>query len=190
MRKLVLIVHTSVDGFIADENGSFAPFNPSPENLDFVCGLTDTADMLLAGRVSYQMLEAFWPTAKDKFDATESEIRYSNWYNSSKKIVLSNTMRKDRPDMIILNKDIPDEIRRLKQQGDKSILMFGSPTAFQTLHQHDLIDEYQMILYPEVFGRGIPLFSRDGTSKRLELVSTKQLTKGEIAMNFKVLREQ
>ena len=59
MRKIILIVHTSLDGFVAGVNGEFDNFKPSPENLDFVCSLTDNSDAALVGRVSYEMLESF-----------------------------------------------------------------------------------------------------------------------------------
>lgn len=185
MGKLILIVHISIDGFVADENGTFNNFNPSPENLDFVCSLTDEADTALAGRVSYQMLETFWPAAKDKPDATPSEIRYSNWYNSARKVVLSNTLSgANLHNTHIISKNIPDEIRNIKEQGSKNILMFGSPTAFQTLYRYDLIDEYRVILYPAVFGKGIPLFSGNEHLKQLQLADTRQLSNGEIVLNY------
>ncbi|HMR83143.1 MAG TPA: dihydrofolate reductase family protein [Niabella sp.] len=185
MRKLILIVHASIDGFVADKSGTFDNFNQSPENLDFVNSLTNEADTALAGRVSYQMLESAWPSVKDKPGATESEINYSNWYNRARKIVLSTTLSGvTQENMIIISEHIPDEIQKLKGQGNSNILMFGSPTAFQTLFRYNLIDEYYIILYPVVFGRGIPLFSGNEVLKHLKLTGTKQLSKGEIVLNY------
>lgn len=185
MGKLILIVHTSIDGFVADKNGTFDNFNPSPENLDFVCSLTNGADTALAGRVSYQMLESAWPGVKHNPNATPSEIKYSNWYSSARKVVLSGTLSSaNLPNTIILSKNIPDEIRKIKEEGNGNILMFGSPTAFQTLYKHDLIDEYRIILYPVVFGQGIPLFSGNELLKEFKLADTKLLSNGEIVLNY------
>lgn len=92
MRKIILIVHTSIDGFVAGKRGEFDDFNPSPENLDFISSLTEEADAALMGRVSYQMLQSFWPDARNKPYASKSEIKYSNWFNDAQKIVLSNSM--------------------------------------------------------------------------------------------------
>jgi dihydrofolate reductase len=92
MRKIILIIHTSIDGFVAGKRGEFDDFNPSPENLDFICSLTDEADAALMGRVAYQMLQSFWPDARNKADASKSEIKYSNWFNDAQMIVLSNSM--------------------------------------------------------------------------------------------------
>ena len=135
MRKLILIVHTSLDGFVAGENGEFDGFNPSPENLDFVCSLTDEADAALAGRISYQMLESYWPTARDKANATSSEIKYSNWYNDAEKIVLSKSLSKTNLNKTtIISENIADKILEVKNRKGKNILMFGSPTIFEILN--------------------------------------------------------
>lgn len=190
MRKIILIVHTSLDGFAADADGTFDNFNPSPENLDFVCSLTDHADAALAGRVSYQMLESFWPTARDKKDATPAEIKYSNWYNASEKIVISRTLTALHPQITFIADDIADKILKIKNQPGKNILMFGSPTTFETLHELNLIDEYWIIQYPVIFGIGITFFTRVRHSTRFDLVDLRSFSSGEIALHYKIIRNE
>jgi dihydrofolate reductase len=187
MRKIILIVHTSLDGFVAGENGGFDKFNPSPENLDFVCSLTEEADAALAGRITYQMLNAHWPTARDKENASKSEIKYSNWYNNARKIVLSKSLSENNlSDVTILSEDIERKLIEIKDQKGKNILMFGSPTAFQALNKLALIDEYWVINYPALFGKGIPFFTLAEAPKRLKVLSTRQLSHGEIAIHYHV----
>jgi dihydrofolate reductase len=70
MRKLVLIVHTSLDGFVAGPQGELSDFDPGEDNLAFVASLTETADAAMFGRLSYELLEAHWPHVKDKPDAS------------------------------------------------------------------------------------------------------------------------
>jgi dihydrofolate reductase len=70
MRKLVLIVHTSLDGFVAGPQGELHDFDPGEDNLAFVASLTETADAAMFGRVSYELLEAHWPHAKDELDVS------------------------------------------------------------------------------------------------------------------------
>ncbi|MEO7801823.1 MAG: dihydrofolate reductase, partial [Ginsengibacter sp.] len=91
MRKLIIVAHISLDGFVAFRDGSLSGFEAGKENLDFVCHLTRNADAALFGRISYQLLNSYWPTAKDLPNASEGEIEYSNWYNTATKIVLSKT---------------------------------------------------------------------------------------------------
>jgi dihydrofolate reductase len=185
MRKLILIVHTSLDGFAAGEKGEFDNFNPSPENLDFVCSLTDEADAALAGRVSYQMLNSYWPTARDKAGATPSEIKYSNWYNEAEKIVVSKSLSDtDLKKTTILSENIADRLRQIKAQKGKNILMFGSPATYQTLDEFDLIDEYWVIQYPVLFGNGISFFTRAKKPKRFKFMSIKQFSNGELAIHY------
>ena len=66
MRKLVLVVHVSLDGFVAGPKGELDGFDAGEENLEFVCGLTKDADAALFGRLSYEMINGHWPTVKDK----------------------------------------------------------------------------------------------------------------------------
>ena len=93
-----------------------------------------------------------------KPEASLSEVRYSTWYNSTRKVIASTTI--DAPDKstAIIHKDIPEYIRKLKQKKGKSIVIFGSPALFQSILAFDLIDEYHIILYPVILGDGIPLF--------------------------------
>src|SRR5215831_2015105 len=93
MRKLVLLAHTSLDGFVASPQGELDDFDPGEENLQFVCDLTEQADSALFGRVSYELLNKYWPTAKDLPNASKGAVAYSNWYNAAKKIVISKTMK-------------------------------------------------------------------------------------------------
>jgi dihydrofolate reductase len=187
MRKIILIIHTSIDGFVASENGDFDELVQSPENLDFVCSLTDTADAVLAGRTSFQMLDSYWPTAHQNPDASPGEIKYSNWYNKAEKIVLSKSLtEKKSGDVTVLSENIEDGLLQIKNKKGKDILLFGSPSVYKALTKLNLIDEYWMIKYPVLLGQGIPLF--DYTNKlKLKCLSSKQFAKGEIAIHYKVL---
>src|SRR6516164_4116473 len=102
MRKLVLVAHASLDGFIAGENGSLDGFEASEENLQFVCSLTQDADAALFGRKSYQLLDSYWPTANKLPNASKGTIVYSNWYNATTKIVISKTLPKEIADNTIV----------------------------------------------------------------------------------------
>src|SRR5687767_14149817 len=130
MREVVLIVQTSLDGFVGVPNGEFDNFIGGEENLEFVCSITDDADAALLGRVSYQLLDSEWPTAASKPEAPKNVIKYSNWYNSVSKFVLSRSLKNNNSaNTYIISENIEQEINYLKQQPGKNILIFGSPTA-------------------------------------------------------------
>jgi dihydrofolate reductase len=187
MRQLIAVAHISLDGFVAFTDGSLAGFAAGQDNLEFVCGLTHHADAALFGRISYQLLDSYWPGAKALPNATKGEIEYSIWYNAATKIVLSKTLQQtDAANTIIIGDNVAEEIRNIKQQPGKDILIFGSPKAFQSLAKYDLIDEYAIFVNPVIFGKGIPLFDGSTPKTKLKLSSTKQFPNGEIALHYKV----
>ncbi len=187
MRKLISVVHTSLDQFVAGENGDFDELVQSPENLDFICSLTDKADAVLAGRVSYEMLDSYWPTAHQSPGVSASVVKYSHWYNSAEKIVLSKTLSEKKNDnAIVLSKNIGDGITQIKNKKGKDILLFGSPSVCQALMKLKLIDECWIILYPVVLGNGIPLFKGIEKTIKLKCLASTRFTMGEIAIHYKV----
>ncbi len=189
MRKLILVVHTSLDGFVAGLKGELDDFNAGQENLEFVCKLTEEADTALFGRISYELLNSYWPTAKDRPNATKGEILYSNWYNKVNKIVISKTMTNASfNNTIIISGNISNAIMKIKEQKGKNILIFGSPSVSQTLMQFDLIDNYWIFINPTIFGQGIPLFVVLPYKIKLNLMAKKQFLNGEIALNYEVDR--
>ena len=189
MRKLILIAHTSLDGFAAGLNGELDGFEASEENLKFVCHLTENANAALFGRVSYQLLNDYWPTAKDRPRATQGEIAYSNWYNGAQKIVISRSIRGiNLNKTTFLSENIPDEITLMKKGTGKNILIFGSPAVSQLLMTHSLIDEYWIFVNPIIFGKGISLFAETQHQIKLKLDTTKQFSNEEFALHYIVDR--
>jgi dihydrofolate reductase len=188
MRKLILVVHTSLDGFVAGSNGELNGFEPGEENLVFVCKLTETADAALFGRISYALLDSYWPTAKDRSNATMGEIAYSKWYNGAQKIVISRTLNKDNlHNTTVISKNIAHEISKIKEQTGKDILIFGSPATTQTLIQLNLVDEYWVFVNPVIFARGIPLFANIPDKIKLKLLATTQFSNAEVALHYAVI---
>ena len=185
MRQLILIAQTSLDGFVAGVNGEFDNFIGGEENLEFVCSLTDRADAALLGRISYELLNADWPTTANKPGATKNMVKYSNWYNASAKIVLSHTLQA-KGNTIIINDNLPQEITKIKQQEGKDILVFGSPSIVHALLELDLLDSIWLIVHPVIFGSGIPLFKKAQKLIKLELVNSKKLSNGTLCNQYAV----
>lgn len=185
MRKLILIAHTSLDGFVASPSGELDGFDAGAENLEFVCRLTKQADAALFGRVSYQLLHRYWPAAKDNPAATWGEVAYSHWYNKAQKIVISKTLDATSLDnTTVISENIPNAVLKIKHQPGKDILLFGSPTVAQLLMQHHLIDSYWIFVNPVIFGNGIPLFAGTGAGLKLELAATQSFPNGEMALYY------
>ena len=189
MRQLTLVAQTSLDGFVAGLKGEFDNFIGGEENLEFVCSITDNADAALLGRISYELLNSDWPNAANKPDATKSMVKYSNWYNSATKIVVSKTlMPNGAGNTIIINDNFLPEITKIKQQEGKSILVFGSPSVAHSLLEIDLMDSIWIIVHPVIFGSGILLFKKMQKVIKLELITSKKLSNGTLCNKYAVLK--
>jgi dihydrofolate reductase len=189
MRKLILLAQISTDGFVAGRNGEFDNFIDG-ESLEFVCSLTEDADAALFGRKSYELLESYWPTAADKPNASEFEIKYSEWYNKVPKYVLSRTIQfAGSANTRTFNENIVSEIHTLKSEPGKNILIFGSPSAVHTLLQLNLIDGIWLIIHPVLFGTGISLFKDRDKVTKLQLSATKNFPNGLVAVNYSIPHE-
>src|SRR6187401_2723771 len=145
MRKIISFMHMSLDGFVAGPNGELNWAKVDDEIFDHVGKRISEGDTALYGRVTYQLMESYWPTAADKPNASKHDIEHSKWYSKVHKVVLSKTMNPDNyreTNTTIISDNLSDRINDIKQQGDKEILFFGSPTATHSLLQLNLIDGY------------------------------------------------
>ena len=189
MKKLTLVVHVSLDGFVAGPHGELNKFPPGDENLVFVASLTESADTILFGRKSFELLDDYWPTVKDNPEATHAEVDYSSWYHFAKKVVVSSTLQLgERADLQVLDDNVLAGIRKLKEGDGKDILLFGSPFLTQLCMQHQLIDSYRIFINPVIMGEGIPLVAGLPAAVKLRLLSTKTFANGEIALYYEPLQ--
>jgi dihydrofolate reductase len=185
MRQIVLSLHISLDGFVAGLKGEMDWIRFDQELFDLVGKFTDEADTALFGRVTYQMMENYWPAAADKPDATKHDIEHSQWYNSVDKIVLSRTMKSKGSDKTrFVSSNINEEIIQLKNMEGRNILIFGSPTVAQYLMSYNLIDQYWLFVNPVILGQGIPLFPGIMDRIDLKLLQTKVFPYGVAGLNY------
>ena len=193
MRKIISFMHISLDGFVAGPNGEINWVKVDEELFDYVGKRISEGDTALYGRVTYQMMENYWPTAGDKPTATRHDIEHSKWYSKVHKVVLSKTMKDaDLTNTLIISDNLSDSINEIKQSrngGSKDILLFGSPTATHSLIKLNLIDGYWLFVNPIILGRGIPLFVDIKDKIKLNLLNTRQFTSGVTELNYTVARQ-
>lgn len=186
MRNLVLFMHTSLDGYVAGPNGEMDWINTNEEMFEYAARRINESDLALYGRVTYQMMEGYWPTAADQPNATKHDIEHSRWYNNVEKVVLSRTMKDaHRIHTKIVSVNVADEIKKLKHGAGKDILMFGSPTAAYSLMSENLIDDYWLFVNPVLLGQGIPLFKGTKDKTALTLATSKVLPSGVVCLHYK-----
>jgi dihydrofolate reductase len=192
MRKIISFMHISLDGFVAGLNGEMDWIKVDEEIFNYVGKRISKTDTALYGRVTYQMMENYWPTAGDKPAASRHDIEHSRWYSKVHKVVLSTTMKDaGLANTNIISDNLSDRINEIKQSrpapgrgGSGDILLFGSPTATHSLIQQNLIDGYWLFVNPIILGRGIPLFVGIKDNIKLNLLTTQQFTCGVTELNY------
>lgn len=173
LRKLVVSEWITLDGvFDADSMKEwFEPYE-SPDRQEYIKENVLTSDAFLVGRVTYEMLAAYWPNQRN------NEMGVADKLNSAPKYVVSSTLKKaEWNNSTIINEDVVEEITKLKQQPGQDILVFGSATLVQSLMEADLVDEYRFLVHPIIIGSGKRFF-RDEMVAKLKLVKTKTLALG------------
>jgi len=189
MRKIISFMHISLDGFVAGPNGEMDWIKVDQELFDYVGNRIGKGDTALYGRVTYEMMEGYWPTAADNPNASKHDIEHSKWYSEVHKVVLSTTMKgADLTNTKIISSNLSNEINKIKQQEGEDILLFGSPTATHSLIQENLIDGYWLFVNPIILGQGIPLFKGVQEKTKLKLLNTHQFTCGVTELNYTVER--
>jgi dihydrofolate reductase len=187
MRKIISFMHVSLDGFVAGPNGEMDWIKVDQEIFEYAGDRIGEGDTAMYGRVTYQMMEAYWPTAADSPTASKHDIEHSKWYSKVHKVVLSKTMNEaGLTNTKIISDNLLDNINEMKQQQGEDILLFGSPTATHSLMQLNLIDGYWLFLNPIILGEGIPLFANIQQQTKLQLLNTRQFSCGVTALNYTV----
>lgn len=159
MANLILFQHISLDGYAASNDGNLSWVHIDDEMFERVGKRIDETDTAVYGRKTYEMMRAYWPTAADQPNASAHDIKHGAWYKKAHKIVLSRTMKcADDPLCRVINADLVKDMRKIKEQTAKDILIFGSPTAGHALMDADLVDGYWFFLNPVLLGSGIPVF--------------------------------
>jgi dihydrofolate reductase len=186
MRNIISFMHMSLDGFVAGPNGEMDWIRVDEEIFDHVGKRIGEGDTALYGRVTFQMMENYWPTAGDKPDATRHDIEHSQWYQKARKVVLSMTMKETGlTNTTVISDNLPERIGELKQQpGSQEILLFGSPTATHSLLQLNLIDGFWLFVNPVILGQGIPLFAGIRDKINVKLLNVKQFSSGVTALDY------
>ena len=189
MRKIISFMHISLDGFVAGPNGEMDWIKVNEEIFDHVGKRISQGDTSLYGRVTYEMMENYWPTAADKPTASNHDIQHSKWYKKVHKVVLSKTMNDEGLNNTkIISDNLTERINEIKQQTGEDILLFGSPTATHSLMQLNLIDGYWLFVNPVILGRGIPLFIDIKEKIKLNLLTTRHFDCGVTELNYVVDR--
>ena len=168
MRKLIAAINMTLDGF-CDHTAMIA----DEEIHQHYSELLSNADTLIYGRITYQLMESYWPSVVKNPTGIKPTDEFAVLIDNISKIVFSRTLQTvDWKNTKLKKEVIKEEVLELKQQVGKNILV-GSPGLIAAFTQLDLIDEYQLSVQPIVLGNGLPLFKNFNDRINLKLLKTK-----------------
>jgi len=187
MRKITVFTNLTLDGVMQapgrpdeDTRGGFqyggwaAPYAAMSQ----VGGnLSDTGPMLF-GRRTYEDFYSFWPKQKDN--------PYTEVLNNAEKYVASTTLKEPLAwtNSTLLKGDVPEAVAKLKAQSGKDFLVMGSGELVQTLMQHNLVDQYVLMIHPLVLGTGRRLFREGSPHATIQLVNSKTTPNGVVIATY------
>ena len=183
MRKLTVFNSITLDGYFTDRDGKldWAHTQQDKEWTDFVSDNARSEGELLFGRVTYEMMKAYWPTAM----AAEQMPVVADHMNRARKVVFSRTMTQtDWENTRIVSGDIEEEVRRMKEADGRPLVLMGSGTIVTQLTDARLIDEYQFVVTPVVLGAGRTMFDGIKKSLELDLTSMRHFKNGNVLMHY------
>ena len=182
MRKLIFFMLVSLDGFYEGPGHSIDWHNVDGEFNEFAIAQLDSVDTLLFGRVTYEMMAAYWPSvAAARNDPVTAEAM-----NRLQKIVFSRTLPEAAWQNTRLVRDnVAEEITTLKAQPGKDLIVLGSSDLAVRMIQDGLIDEVRIMVNPVVLGGGKVLFKGLKTRLKLELMSARIFKSGNVLLYYR-----
>ena len=184
MRKLIAAMNMTLDGF-CDHTAMIA----DDEIHQHYNELLSSADTLIYGRKTYQLMESYWPSVVKDPTGNKPMDEFAVLINNISKIVFSRTLKNVEWKNTTLKKEIiKEEILELKKQAGQNIVV-GSPSLIVAFMQLDLIDEYQLAVHPVILGSGLPLFKNIRERKDLKLLKTKTFGSGVVAFYYKATKD-
>ena len=183
MRNVTYAINLTLDGCC-----DHTKFNPTDDDevLEHYTYLLRDFDLLVYGRITYQLMVPYWPDIAKSQSETKADVEFAQTFVSKKKIVLSRSLAsaEDRNTRIVRT-NLRDEILKLKQEPGKHILVGGVDIPSQLI-ELGLVDEYRFVVMPIIAGKGRRLFEGVNLPEKcqLKLVESKTLKSGCVALRY------
>ncbi len=185
MRKIIFLMHVSLDGYVAGPNGEMDWLVYNEDLQQYVYALHDTMDTAIYGRVTYEMMHDYWPTALSNPDSTPGDLAHARWYADATKIVVSRLQDTvEGANTVLIKDNLKDELLKIKQQPGQDMWLLGSPGLAQSLMRLDLIDEYRLNINPVILGAGKLLFAELESLLNLKLLESQTFTGSVVALRY------
>ncbi|MER5380978.1 dihydrofolate reductase family protein [Streptomyces sp. NPDC002688] len=183
MRKIVLMSSVSLDGFIEGPNKEIDWHRVDGELHQHFNDEVRGFGALLSGRVTHELMAAYWPTADKDPQSSPEEVEFARIWRNMPKVVFSRTLQHAEWHTTVVREVVPEEIRALKEQSGGDLALSGADLAAEFL-RHDLVDEIRVYVHPVLIGRGKPLFAESDAPTDLRLIETRRFGNGVVLLRY------
>ena len=181
MRKIILSMGVSLDGFMEGPHREIDWHRVDEELHRHFNEKFGAMSAFLEGRVTYELMDAFWPTADADPASTPAMVEFASIWRDMPKFVFSRTLQRADGNTTIVRDVVVEDILALKAQPGGDMVVGGADLA-AAFRRHDLIDEYHVYVHPVLIGRGKPLFQPWDARTDLRLVETRTFGNGVVLL--------
>ncbi|GGN82178.1 deaminase [Streptomyces albiflavescens] len=179
----MLMMSVSLDGYIEGPNREIDWHVVDAELLRHFNREIRKLGALLSGRVTYELMAGYWPTADKDPESTPEVVEFAGIWRNMPKVVFSRTLERGEGHTTIVREVVPEEIRALKEQPGGDLGLGGADLAAAFM-RHDLVDEFRVYVHPVILGRGKPLFPEADTLTRLRLIEARVFGTGVVQLRY------
>ncbi|MER5470188.1 dihydrofolate reductase family protein [Streptomyces sp. NPDC002685] len=183
MRKIVLMMSVSLDGFFEGPNREIDWHRVNAEMLQHFNEEISAFGALLSGRVTHELMAAYWPTADKDPQIGPEMAEFAGIWRNMPKVVFSRTLKHADWHTTVVSEVVPEEIRALKAQAGGDLGLGGADLAAEFL-RHDLVDQFRLYVHPVLIGRGRRLFPESEAMTGLRLIETRTFENGVVLLRY------
>jgi len=183
MRKLIWTMSISVDGYMEGPNREIDWHMVDDELHRHMNGWLGRAGGFLEGRVTYELMAEFWPTADQDPAAPPPVVEFARIWRDMPKVVYSRTLERADWNATVVPDVVPDEVLGLKAQPGGDLVLGGAELGAE-FARHDLIDEYRLYVHPVVIGRGRPMLRPSDAKVPLGLIESHTFSNGVVLLRY------
>ena len=176
----------TLDGFVCGANGEmdWMLWDWDEVLRNYVIDLTNSADTILLGRKTGEGMAVYWPTVASNPESKEEDLFMADKLSDTAKVVFSKTVSAINWTNVRVAGNIAEEVKKLKQQPGRDILIYGGAGIVASFIKENLIDEYHLFLNPTAIGNGKPIFSELDDTLKLKLVKSTTSSVGIVVLFY------
>jgi dihydrofolate reductase len=183
MRKIILMMSVSLDGFFEGPNRDLHWHLVDDELHSHFNEQLATMSVFLDGRVTYELMAGYWPTADADPSSSGPMAEFARIWRDMPKIVFSRTLERADWNTTVVRELVPEEIMKLTAEPGGDMVIGGAGLAAGFM-RHDLVDEFRIYVHPVLIGQGRPLFRPSDAKVDLRLVETRRFGNGVVLLRY------